>query len=274
MKLALLLVLGLVPAVLGTLERLGLPRVELEHQVWTSRNDASTAVIDHGAWDRFLAAYAAEDEAGVVRVAYGAVTPEDRAALADYIAGLAAVDLPAYAGPEQLAYWINLYNALTVMTVIEAYPVESIREIGGGLLGSGPWGEERVRVMGRPLSLDDIEHRIIRPVWREPRIHYAVNCAAVGCPDLGLSAYTGAGLDAELDAAERAYVNDPRGVRIEARELVLSKIWFWFQEDFGPSEGAVMERIRPLAEGRAAEALAGRTAPARYDYDWALNDAK
>jgi hypothetical protein len=264
----------LLPAVLGALERLALPDVELEHPVWAERDPASAATIDHGAWTAFLERYTRRDAAGVVRVDYAAVTAADRAALDRYVAGLEGVDLTAHAPEEQLAYWINLYNAATVRLILEHYPVETIRDIGGGLFEPGPWDRVVATVMGRPLTLDDIEHRIVRAVWEEPRIHYALNCAAVGCPDLARTAYQGATLDARLAAAEAAFVNDPRGIRLEDGTLVLSKIWFWFREDFAEDEAGVLARLRSIAEGRAAGALAGRRAVGRYAYDWRLNDAR
>ncbi len=262
---------GLVPMILGALERAAIPSVELEHPVWEERDASSSATVDHAAWDAFLARYRSVDGAGMARVDYAAVTPADDAALDAYVDALEATDTRALAGPEQLAFWINLYNAATVDLVLQHYPVDSIREIEGGFFDTGPWDEEVATVLGRTLSLNDIEHRIIRAVWNEPRIHYAVNCAAVGCPDLGPEAYRGDRLEAQLAAAERLYVNDPRGVRLEGDELVLSKIFFWFRKDFGPDEAAVLERLRPVAEGRAAAALAGRTRVDSYAYDWALN---
>ncbi len=267
------LLAGLVPAVLGSLERLAIPSVELEHPIW-EEHAAAGATVDHDAWDAFLAEFVVTDAAGVARVRYGAVDAAANAAVDGYLATLQAVDPRTLGRDEQLAYWINLYNAATVDIVLAHYPVESIREIEGGLFDTGPWDEELVTVLGRTLSLNDIEHGIIRAVWSEPRIHYAVNCAAVGCPNLGAEAYRGDRLEAQLAAAERAYVNDPRGVRLEGDALVLSKIYFWFREDFGDDEAAVLRAIAPAAEGRAAAALAGRTEPDRYEYDWALNDAR
>lgn len=259
------------PGILESFARLAAPDSELHDRVWTERTDGSAVQIDHGAWDGFLGRYVRTDAAGVNRVAYGAVTDADRAALDAYIAALAAVDVPSLSGDEQLAYWINLYNAATVDLVLEHYPVDSIRDIGGGLLGTGPWDREVATVMGRALTLNEIEHGIIRPVWNDPRIHYAVNCAAVACPNLDLEAFGGANIDSRLDAAERAYVRDPRGVRLEGGELVLSSIWLWFRDDFGASEADVLARIAPLAEGAVADALANGAGVGSYDYDWALN---
>ncbi|MGF1446961.1 MAG: DUF547 domain-containing protein [Pikeienuella sp.] len=270
----LLLVAVLVPAVLGALERLAAPDAALSDPIWKERSAGSQIRIDHGPWDRFLAQFVATDAAGVNRVAYGRVGPAEKSALAAYIAQLEAVDPRDLGGAEQLAYWINLYNAATVRLVLDHYPVESIREIGAGLFDDGPWSREVATVLGRKLTLDEIEHGIIRPVWNEPRIHYAVNCAAVGCPNLSRTAFRGATLEAQLAAAERAFVNDPRGIRLEGDALVLSKIWLWFREDFAEDEAGLLERLRETAQGRTAAALAGRRKVDRYAYDWDLNDRR
>lgn len=263
---------ALLTGAIGALERLALPSVELEAPVWAEHAAGSEVRVDHDAWDLFLSAYVAPDGAGIHRVAYGAVTAADRAALKGYIGRLETTDPRRLDRPEQLAYWINLYNAVTVDLVLGAYPVDTIREIEGGLFDTGPWGEKVVEILGRPLSLDDIEHRIIRAVWDEPRIHYAVNCAAVGCPNLMPRAWRADTLEADFAAAERAFVGDPRGVRLEGGELVLSRIYFWFREDFGEDEAAILDGLRRVATGRAAAALRGRTAVDRYEYDWSLNE--
>ncbi len=270
-----LLLVALLPLVLGAFERLAAPDADLLDPVWAEHAPAGAGgAVDHRPWAAFLARYRREGADGVARLAYGEVSAADRAALAAYIARLAAVDPRGLSRETALAYWINLYNAATVDLVLAHYPVGSIREIGAGLFEDGPWEREAVRVLGRPLSLDDIEHGIIRPVFAEPRIHYAVNCAAIGCPDLAAEPYKGARIAAQLAAAEREFVNDPRGVRLEGGELVLSKIWLWFREDFAEDEAALLDGLRRVADGRAAAALAGRAEVDRYDYDWALADAR
>jgi hypothetical protein len=177
---------------------------------------------------------------------------------------------------EQMAFWINLYNALTVAVVLDHYPVATIRDINisPGLIARGPWGAKLATVAGERLSLDDIEHRILRPIWRDSRIHYAVNCAAIGCPDLQARAWTAEGLDASLDAAARSFVNDPRGVRIDNGRLVVSKVYDWFHADFGGTDAAVIAHPVRYAEPALAEALRGRSRLDAAEYDWALNHAR
>ena len=251
-------------------ERLFAPKSELIDEVWLSHAEAGEA-IDHSAWDGFLARYLATEAAGVNRIAYGEVTAEDRAALAAYLDRLQAVDPAALTKAEQLAFWINLYNAQTVAVILDNFPVASIRDISTGFFGIGPWNDEAVTISGRALSLNDIEHGIIRPIYGDARIHYALNCAAASCPNLAAKAYRGATLEADLAAAERAYVNDPRGVELRNGLLVISSIYVWFREDFAPTEEGVVAYLRQHAEGRAAEALSGKSRADDHAYDWALN---
>jgi hypothetical protein len=250
-------------------ERWAAPDARLIDEHWQKHGPEASATVDHGAWARFLARYLVVDDAGVHRLRYAAVSGADRRALADYLDALAATTVTELGRDGQLAFWLNLYNALTVAAVLEAYPVDSIRAV------DDVWWADRVTVEGRSLSLDDIEHGIVRPVFADPRIHYAVNCAAVGCPNLAAEPYRGDGLDAQLDAAARAYVNDPRGVRIGVGGAVtLSRIYNWFQEDFGGSEAAVLKHLRRYAEPDLAADLAAADGIASYVYDWALNDAR
>ncbi|MBX3495093.1 MAG: DUF547 domain-containing protein [Parvibaculum sp.] len=198
-----------------------------------------------------------------------------RAALSAYIESLEAVDPATLPRDEQFAFWANLYNALTIQVVVDHYPVASIRDISisPGLFARGPWGKKLVRVAGRDLSLDDIEHAILRPEFGDPRVHYAVNCASWSCPDLSPEPYEGATLDAQLDAAARRYVNSPRGVEFRGGRLTVSSIFSWYKKDFGGTEAGVLAHLRKYAEPELAAALAKATRVSSYDYDWSLNDA-
>jgi hypothetical protein len=242
---------------------------------WQTHDENSQATIDHGAWQSFLAAYLVRSTDGINRLRYAAVDEADKRALADYVAGLARLQVSTYARDQQLAYWINLYNALTIMVVLEHYPVASIRDIdiSPGLFSDGPWGAKLIMVEGEKLSLDDIEHRILRPIWRDSRIHYAVNCASLGCPNLQPEPFKAATFDAQLDAAARAYVNDPRGVTIDNGRIIVSSIYDWFEEDFGGTEQGVLGHLERFAEPQLRQRLEGTSSIDGYEYDWSLNDA-
>ncbi len=136
----------------------------------------------------------------------------------------------------------------------------------------GPWGKKLVAVEGETLSLDDIEHRILRPIWRDPRIHYGVNCASIGCPNLIATAYTAENMDSLLTENARAYVNHPRGAVVEDGALTVSKIYSWFDEDFGGNEAGVIAHLRDYAGPELLARLRDIDDVADYEYDWALND--
>jgi hypothetical protein len=257
----------------GSFEALFAPSADLWKR-WETHDPRSTTVVDHSAWDRLLKTYVVSNPDGINRFAYGRVTEADRAALQAYVDELAATRISSYTRAEQLAYWINLYNALTNQVVLDHYPVESIRDIdtSPGLFGDGPWDAKVIDIEGEAVSLNDIEHRILRPIWRDPRIHYAVNCASVGCPNLQQTAYTAANTNALLNSGARAYVNHPRGVTVINRRLTVSSIYVWFEEDFGGSDAGVISHLRYHAEPELAAALANVTAISGHAYDWQLND--
>ena len=243
---------------------------------WTAHDPAATATVDHAAWAAFLDRYRTAGPDGIARVAYCNVSPADRAALDAYVDRLAATPISTYARDEQMAYWINLYNALVVRLVLDRFPVASVRDIdiSPGVLSDGPWGRKLVEVEGEAVSLGDIEHRILRPIWRDPRVHYALNCAALGSPNLAAEPFRGADLEAQLNRAAVAYVNHPRGVTVDGGELVVSKIYTWFKEDFGGGDRGVLRHLKAFAEPELAMRLE------RFDdidddrYDWTLNRAE
>ena len=242
---------------------------------WAAHEPSSTATIDHGAWDRLLRSYLSRDEDGVNRFAYAEISAADRRALETYIAELSAAPISRYRRAEQFAYWVNLYNAATVRVVLAHYPVDTIRDIdiSPGVIADGPWGRKLVTVEGEALSLDDIEHRILRPIWRDPRIHYAVNCAAVGCPNLQPRAFTAENSEVLLTAGAEGYVNDPRGARLADGGLVVSSIYAWFEEDFGGDASGVLAHLRLFARPGLSRQLDRGGRITGYEYDWSLNDA-
>jgi hypothetical protein len=271
--LAIPLLLAAAPARASWLEALLAPRAEL-WAFWSAHDPAATRRIDHAPWNGFIAAYRVLGADAIARVAYGRVSAGDRAALAAYVATLAALPVRSLDRAEQRATWINLYNALTVLVVLQHYPVESIRDIDAGLISGGPWARKRLTIEGQAVSLDDIEHRILRPIWRDPRIHYAVNCASLGCPNLPAEPFTAANAERLLEDSSRAYVNHPRGLALDGARVTASSIYQWFREDFGGSEAAVLDHLRRYAAPPLAARLADVHAIDRYRYDWALNDAR
>jgi hypothetical protein len=242
---------------------------------WLAHHANDMREIDHGAWEAFLVRYVRIGPDNIHRVAYGEVTPADRKALHAYLAQLSSTPISGYNRAEQLAYWINLYNALAVETVLEHYPVASIREVGAGTgrLAEGPFDAPLIEVEGHALSLHDIQNRIIRPIWRDPRVFYALSCAALSCPNLQPVPFTGDQLNSQLSEAAMAYVNDPRCVRIEDQKLVVSSLFRWYRGDFGGSDEAVIHHLMGFAAPRLAMKLQQHDRIDRDVFDWRLNDA-
>ncbi len=257
----------------GTFDRWFAPRKRLWPR-WTAHDPASKTSIDHADWDAILARYLRGGSDGIHRFAYGEFAPADRARLDRYLSELAAIPIRRYGRDEQRAYWINLYNALTISLVLDHYPVASIRDIdiSPGLFANGPWDKDLIGIEGERLSLNDIEHRILRPIWNDPRIHYAVNCAALGCPNLQPVAFTAANGEELMEKAARDFVNDARGARASDGRLIVSSIYVWFTEDFGGTEQGVLAHLRRYAAPELAARLAGFDSIDDHAYDWRLND--
>lgn len=234
--------------------------------------DASMVKAQHAQWTRLLAKYVHDSDDGINRIDYGALKANaaDRAALDAYIARFSDMDLSG-TNDAAFAAWSNLYNAVTVRYIVQKYPLGSIKD---GYVFGGPWKKIMVPVGGRNLSLDAIEHQILRPGFDDPRVHYAINCAAFSCPNLMAKAWEPATLDADLDAAARAYINDPRGVRATDRGLVLSSIYDWFAADFGGSKQDVIDHLLKYADTGLAKEIRANPKIRSYDYDWSINDTE
>ncbi len=241
---------------------------------WQKHDAASTEKIDHEVWNRLLRRYLISPHpSGINRFRYATVASEDRVALKGYLQRLQGVAISLYNRAEQRAYWINLYNAQTVELILSRYPVRSIRDINisPGFFTSGPWGAKLLSIEGEKLSLDDVEHRILRPIWQDNRIHYALNCASLGCPNLQPEAFTGVNTDSLLEKGAREFINHPRGVTINNGKLRVSSIYVWFQEDFGSSAEGLLEHWGRYATGALANALNSYSGGLTHDYDWLLN---
>ncbi len=232
----------------------------------------STIVVDHSAWGDFLATYIVPKD-GINFVRYSAVSAADKLKLNTYIASLEAIDPTSLNASEAFAFWANLYNAVTVKVILEHYPLKSIKDISYGAFTRGPWKQELVSINGQQLTLDNIEHGILRVAWDEPRVHYAVNCASYGCPNLGAEPFSGATLDDQLTTAAISFINHPRGAMVKKDKVIVSSIYKWFREDFGGTEKGVLAHLNQYATGDLAEALKGHSDIDKYQYNWSLNDA-
>ena len=231
------------------------------------------AALDSALYARLLQQHtrAVDDLAGV-RVDYAAL--KRSAPWRQLVDGLADFDLDTLAGGEEkLAFWINVYNVLAIDTVVRSWPVESIRDVGS--LFSPVWKREAGRVGGRAVSLDEIEHDIVRPMG-DPRVHAAVVCASTSCPSLRREPFEATRLDAQLDDAMRRWMAAPgKGLRVDraAGSVWLSKIFDWFPEDFEVAGGvlAFATRYAPAAEREWLSSRAGAPRVRFMDYDWGVN---
>jgi hypothetical protein len=187
-----------------------------------------------------------------------------------YLQHLERVQPEKLSRSEQLAFYINAYNASTIKLVLTGYPdIQSIKDLG--TLLRSPWKKKFVRLEGRTMTLDDIEHGIIRPKFQDPRIHFAVNCAAKSCPPLISEPYRGDTLDRQLDDAARAFVNNPERNYLKGNTLYVSKIFDWYGGDF--KDGIVAFFLEYASDGlRSGIQRIGDGVKVQYlPYDWSLN---
>lgn len=211
---------------------------------------------------------------GVMLFDYASVkTNGDHDTIKAFIAEQAALTPSEMGDAEATAYWANLYNAITLDVVLDDYPVKSIRSLG--FLSSGPWKRDVVTVEGEVLSLDNIEHDILRVDFATPYIHYMVNCASIGCPNLRPELWTADGMEADWHDAASAFINADRGVTIDAKgRIAVSKIYKWFADDFGQTEDDLRAHLAQHATGEKRAALISGAKFQGSHYNWDLNRPK
>ncbi len=199
--------------------------------------------------------------------------PADLKAYLDRLAVVSDTEFEQWSEREQLAFLINLYNAATLKLIIDHYPVESIRKIWPAW--KNPWKQEVVRLFGDEVHLDHVEHGLIRKDFKEPRIHFALVCAAVSCPLLREEPYTPGKLDEQLQDQGRAFLNttSKNRVDIEGQTAHLSAIFKWFSGDFEEHSGSILAFVQGYFPEETARKIEDGTFKVEYlDYDWSLND--
>lgn len=237
----------------------------------------AAAAPDYAAWNELLS----RDYDPARGMNYKALKGRDAPALAALQKRLAEVDPASLSRNDQLAYWINLYNVSVVAVVAERYPVESIRDLSTDpIIRLNVFKKPYVKVKGGAISLNDVENDKIRAGFKDPRIHFAINCAAQSCPPIRTEAYVGSRLGEQLDDQARRFLNGPRGVHLgkDGDTLVVhtTKIMDWFGEDFDQWGGGRLAFLKRYVspEKRAAIDRAGNRVKLDYDdYSWKLNDA-
>jgi hypothetical protein len=227
--------------------------------------------VDHGAWNALLKKHVVLLEGGKASQVDYAGMASDRAALKKYLGQLSAAPEAEFAQwpkEEQMAFLINAYNAFTVEKILTRYPdIRSIWDFGK--VFGNPFRDRFFVLLGKPFSLDDIEHETLRKNYREPRVHFAVNCASIGCPMLREEAYVAARLERQLEEQAVRFLSDRSRNRYRDGRFEVSRIFDWFKEDFEPREQFFARYAQVLG------APPGAAPPLAFlDYDWSLNDSR
>ena len=232
----------------------------------------SVFAFDHGQWDSLLKKNVVVLEQGKAsQFRYAEV---DRKAFQSYLKTLSGVsekEFKAWPREEQMAFLINAYNAFTVEKILTRYPdIRSIWDFGK--IFGNPFKDEFFTLLGRKMSLDGIEHGMLRKLWREPRVHYAVNCASIGCPMLREEAYVAARLGRQLEEQAVRFLSDGSRNRYRDGRLEVSKIFDWFKEDFEPRPAYFARYAKVLGVPGGAHVA---NLPLTFlEYDWSLNDSR
>ncbi len=228
--------------------------------------------IDHSQWNTLLKKYV--DSVGRVDYAAWQHSTSDVRALDSYLASLSYADPRIQSSREaQLAYWINAYNAATIKGVLREYPTSSIRNHTAKLYGYNIWHDLLLAVGNTKISLNDIEHKVLRKMG-EPRVHFAIVCASHSCPRLLNEAYAAKTVEQQLTTNSRNFFASRENFQYTNGAFYLSSILKWFAEDFGANRSAQLRSIAPyLPEASAQQAAAAGLGRISYlEYDWSLNE--
>jgi hypothetical protein len=242
---------------------------------WPAGQMVSMDDVDHSSYNALLKTYVDGD--GYVDYTAWKRSDQDRRALLSYLDTLSRATPSKRASREaQLAFWINAYNAVTIEGILQEYPTTSIRKHTSKLGGYNIWKNLPLLVGNRPYSLDDIEHKVLRKM-DEPRIHFAIVCAAVSCPRLLNEAYTAKELDSQLAGNSRDFFSRSQNLQVDRRSgtIYVSSIIKWFGGDFGSSQIERFTYLKPYIPKNAQSLAADPQTSVRYlDYNWNLNDQR
>ena len=249
------------------------PKSEL-WSYWSAYQSQSSVKVDHQMWQALLSRYVLLSEDGIHRVAYGEFDEKAKAKLREYLDAMTRIAPTQLNRDEQLAYWINLYNAQTIQVVLDHPRKKSILSMGP-FFSLGPWDESYLTIENKPVTLNDIEHRILRPIWQDHRLHYVLNCASIGCPNLSQTAYRATSIAQQMADAQIAFLQHPRAISFTDRgELQLTSLFDWYLADFAPDVFGLLAYLAVQRPDLAADlaAMAGNAdAKINYVYDWDLN---
>ncbi|MEC8347485.1 MAG: DUF547 domain-containing protein [Pseudomonadota bacterium] len=252
---------------------LAAPKSEL-WPYWNQSRSDSNIEVDHQLWQSLLSRFVRESADGINRVAYREFDESAKLELSNYLESMSRVAPTQLNQNEQLAYWINLYNAQTVQVVLDHPKKKSILSMGP-FFAFGPWDEPYLTIEGKPVTLNDIEHRILRPIWQDHRLHYVLNCASIGCPNLNRHAYQAELIDQQLAGAQANFLRHPRAVTLtDSGKLQVTSLFDWYLIDFAQDISGLLAYLAAQRPDLAADlsALVDEGNPKiDYVYDWDLN---
>ena len=252
---------------------LAAPKSEL-WPYWNQSRSDSNIEVDHQLWQSLLSRFVRESADGINRVAYREFDEAAKLELSNYLEAMSRVAPTQLNQNEQLAYWINLYNAQTIQVVLDHPKKKSILSMGP-FFAFGPWDEPYLTIEGKPVTLNDIEHRILRPIWQDHRLHYVLNCASIGCPNLNRHAYQAELIDQQLAGAQVNFLRHPRAVTLtDSGKLQVTSLFDWYLIDFAQDISGLLAYLAAQRPDLAADlsALVDEGNPKiDYVYDWDLN---
>ena len=238
---------------------------------WDISDESSVKTIDHSVWDRILSDYTVADaEAGLVNFRYGDLSKADLNVLKTYVRQMEKMDPRAYTRIEQKAYWMNMYNALSVLAVVENF--DKLKAQGfSRSLPVDAWDKKRIKVAKQKLSLNDIEHRILRPIWKDHRVLFGLNCASRDCPNLPSRAFTASNIKVQLKEAGSRFINNEHGLRYADGVLHASRMFRDYLNDFAADERTLTKVFAHYARDMKALYVLGYTGSINYTQDTRLN---
>ena len=233
----------------------------------TEVNQTESVLLDHSLWDELTKAHVNENGYPNYK---GFI--QDSSKFNTYLNQLTSNHpKESWSSNERKAFWINAYNAFTVKLIVDNYPVETIKDLGGRIYRvNTPWDIKFIQIKDKTYHLNDLEHNILRKEWSDPRIHAAVNCASISCPKLMKGAYLAEQLDEQLDRQMKAFIHDTTKNIIGEKEVKLSKLFKWFSGDFKVEHSSVIDYINSYSDVKIK-----KSARVEYsDYDWGLNEQR
>lgn len=236
-------------------------------EFWDDSEEQSGLGIDYTEWDALLSKFVITNHPSKLnRFDYDSLQASDKAVLDGFIDYMEQMDPRQLTKLRQKAYWINLFNAALIQEVLESKPEESIKDISGNL-----WKRKRLYIAMQKMSLDDIEHGVLRPIFKDPRIHFSLVAGTVSSANLLPEAFTSDNIEVLLEQNTKEFISHSRGVsKAKNGRLVLSRIFSWYQADFGGDFGEVKRFIKPYLP-EALKPLLIDAKKAKYQYDWAIN---